>query len=122
MPLLLPPRRIVHSIADIVNSPQGSLPWNRPKSFTFQSNSFGTNSPTSGGGTSLKDKNASWAVINTIGSRKEGNSMTNRFASRVGSAAAAAILACTLAVSADAKIARPATAAPENVVLFFDVQ
>ena len=48
--------------------------------------------------------------------------MTNRFASRVIGSAAAAILACTLAVSADAQISRPATVAPENVVLFFDVQ
>jgi hypothetical protein len=48
--------------------------------------------------------------------------MTNRFASRGGGSAAAAILACTLAVSADAQGSRPVTAAPENVVLFFDVQ
>ena len=48
--------------------------------------------------------------------------MTNRFASRVFGSAAAAIVACTLAVSADAQIAQRATAAPQNVVLFFDVQ
>ena len=48
--------------------------------------------------------------------------MTNRFASRVGLSAAAAILACTLAVSADAQISQPASAGPETVALFFDVQ
>ena len=46
--------------------------------------------------------------------------MTNRFASRIVCSVAAAILACSLAVSADAQIARPA--APQTVALFFDVQ
>jgi len=48
--------------------------------------------------------------------------MTNRFASRVGRSTAAAILACTLAVSADAQIAQYAPVAPETVALFFDAQ
>jgi len=49
--------------------------------------------------------------------------MTNRFASRVGLSVAAAMAAFLLAVSADAQSSRPATAAaPQNVVLFFDVQ
>jgi len=48
--------------------------------------------------------------------------MAIRFASRVGLSAAAAILACTLAVSADAQISQPVPATPETVALFFDVQ
>ena len=48
--------------------------------------------------------------------------MTNRFVSRFSRSAAAAILGCTVAVSAGAQISRPAPAAPETVALFFDVQ